>query len=149
MTRITIAAVAFAATLGLAAAVVGCGSAPSSAPASTTIPAVTAAPPEPTVAVTATEVAATAAPGGSSATEPGARQAKVAELTLGLASSSGVVADVACVQRVAAQLTDEDAQKLIDAYPKGDAVLSPAGKALSSEIVKCFTASTTGATATT
>lgn len=69
----------------------------------------------------------------------GAAQQRVVELTVASAAAQGAALDRPCLDRVAAQLTDADAQLIIDATPKGDTpTLSPQGAALASATATCL-----------
>jgi hypothetical protein len=51
---------------------------------------------------------------------------------------AGIELDRSCVEEIAAQLTDEDAQAIVDAGPDGDADLSAEGEALQADLFTCM-----------
>ena len=75
----------------------------------------------------------TACGGGASGT-----QGEVADLMLEEAEKEGIELDEDCVQDVAGKLSDDDAQKLLDAGVDGDPELSDAGEDLATEMVGCL-----------
>ena len=77
----------------------------------------------------------TTAPG----TPLGATQRRVVELTMASAAAQGAVLDKTCLERVAAQLSDADAQLIVDATPKANTpTLSPQGASLTSAAATCL-----------
>lgn len=69
----------------------------------------------------------------------GTTQQKVVELTLASAAAQGAVLDRGCLARVAAQLSDADAQLIVAATPKADTpTLSPQGASLASAAAACL-----------
>jgi hypothetical protein len=64
-------------------------------------------------------------------------QAAAAQSAIDEAESGGIELDEACVNDVAAQLSDEDAAKAAAAEPGEDAELSPEGEALGLELLGC------------
>ena len=73
------------------------------------------------------------------ATPLGAKQQKVVELTLASAAAQGAVLDRQCLDRVAAQLSDADAQLIVEATPKANTpTLSPQGASLASAAATCL-----------
>lgn len=82
----------------------------------------------------------------------GAAQQRVVELTLASAAAQGALLDRVCLDRVAAQLSDGDAQLIVDATPNGDTpTLSPQGASLAGAAATCLfpPASTTTSPTTT
>ncbi len=73
--------------------------------------------------------------------------------TIAAASAAGITIDRDCFAAVVAQLSDEDAQLILDAGPNGDPTLSAEGEQLGSKATECVDASSftvsTDATATT
>ena len=66
-------------------------------------------------------------------------QQRVVELTLASAAAQGAVLDRTCLDRVVAQLSDADAQLIVDATPKADTpTLSPAGASAASAAATCL-----------
>jgi hypothetical protein len=72
--------------------------------------------------------------GGSDLTDD---QAAAAASAIDEAEAGGIELDEACVDEVAAQLSDEDAAKVAASGPGEDAELSPEGEALSLELLSC------------
>ena len=72
--------------------------------------------------------------GGSGLTDD---QAAAASSAIEEAEAGGVELDEDCVNEVAAQLSDEDAAKVVAAGPGEDADLSPEGEALGLELLGC------------
>lgn len=64
-------------------------------------------------------------------------QGEAASQAIEAAQAEGLALDEGCVNDLAAQLSDEDAQAIIDAGPDGDADLSPEGQALTAELLTC------------
>jgi hypothetical protein len=81
-------------------------------------------------------VAATAlaACGGDDSSSISGVQAEAAQAAVDSAAESGVTLDRDCVDKVAAQLSDEDAAL---AAEDGDQELSPEGEALSADLIAC------------
>jgi hypothetical protein len=69
--------------------------------------------------------------GGSSVSGP---QADAAQAAIDSAAEEGLTLDEDCVNDLAAQLSDEDAEK---AAADGDAALSPEGEALTVQLISC------------
>jgi hypothetical protein len=69
--------------------------------------------------------------GGSGISGP---QADAAQAAIDSAAEEGLTLDEDCVNEVAAQLSDEDAEK---AAADGDAELSPEGEALTVQLISC------------
>ena len=67
----------------------------------------------------------------------GAKQQAVIDLTMKKAKEFGITADDSCVNKLAAQLSDADAQLLLD-NPDGDPTLSDAGEKLGDQLKDCF-----------
>lgn len=76
-----------------------------------------------------------AACGGGSG---GGDQAKVADMALQEMSDQGVELDAECVKDKTAKLSDEDAKKLVEAGPDGDADVSPEAEAIAQEMIACI-----------
>lgn len=75
----------------------------------------------------------------AASTPLGASQQKVVELTLASAAAQGAMLDRQCLDRVAAQLSDADAQLIVEATPKADTpTLSPQGASLASAAATCL-----------
>ncbi len=68
---------------------------------------------------------------------PDGVQGEAAAAFLGAASESGIDADKDCVYELASQLSDEDAQAIVDSAPSGDAELSAEGTALTAQLTGC------------
>jgi hypothetical protein len=66
----------------------------------------------------------------------------VVDQTIAAAAATGITIDRDCFVAVVAQLSDEDAQLILEAGPTGDPTLSAAGAKLGSEAVKCVDTST-------
>ena len=64
----------------------------------------------------------------------GGNQGEVADLLVESASDEGIELDEGCVEDVAGKLSDDDAQRIIDAGSDGDAVLSAEGEALAADV---------------
>jgi hypothetical protein len=73
----------------------------------------------------------------------GTPQQHVAQLTIEYVTNLGMVADVDCVGALADQLSDADAQALIDTYPDGDPQLSAAGQAIGTQLASCYSGGST------
>lgn len=65
-------------------------------------------------------------------------QGEVADLMLAEAEKEDIELDDDCVRDVAGQLSDDDAEKLLEAGVDGDAELSADGEALADDIVRCL-----------
>lgn len=78
----------------------------------------------------------------SAASSGGSLQEQVAEQTIELASSAGVTVDEDCIREATAQLSDEDAQMIVDSYTSGqDVTVSPEGEAIGEAMgVECLLA---------
>ena len=68
---------------------------------------------------------------------PGQAQGKLVELTLQGFAQQQLGADRECIATLATQLSDADAQALVDAYPSGDPKISPAGRAIGDRLLEC------------
>ena len=88
----------------------------------------------------------TAADDGSTSTDAGSTddgdgasgpQAEVADDAIASAKEDGIDLDADCVNELASQLSDEDAQAIVDAGPDGDAELSDEGTAIGSQLIGC------------
>lgn len=77
--------------------------------------------------------------GGSDSSSSGLTddQQAAASLTIQQAKDGGVELDESCVNGVAAQLSDDDAQKIVAAGTDGEADVSEEGDALSLELLNC------------
>lgn len=64
-------------------------------------------------------------------------QGEVADMLLDSAEAEGMELDRGCVEDVAGKLSNDDAEKIIEAGPNGDAVLSADGEALGEEMFRC------------
>lgn len=73
-------------------------------------------------------------------------QAKVLAQTITLATAAGVTIDAPCLTAVLAQMSDADAQLIIDAGPAGKPTLSAAGEALSPAAAACASVTPTPST---
>ena len=80
---------------------------------------------------------ALAACGGSDGEASGA-QAEAAQQTIDAARASGLDLDEACVNGIAGQLSDEDAEAIVAAGPTGDPDVSAEGSALASQLASCL-----------
>jgi hypothetical protein len=67
----------------------------------------------------------------------GGSQGEVADLLLDSAEQEGFELDRGCVEDVAGKLSDADADKILEAGPDSDPVLSAEGEALSNELLDC------------
>lgn len=85
-----------------------------------------------TLAVTA--VVATACGGGG-------QQGEVADLFMDLASDGGIELDRGCVEEAAEGLSDDDAEKIIEAGTEGNPELSPEAEAIGDSMFSCVDAS--------
>ncbi len=70
----------------------------------------------------------------------GAKQQAVIDLSIKKAKEFGLTFDKACVSKLAAKLSNADAQLLLD-NPDGDPTLSAAGEKLGVQLKECFSAS--------
>jgi len=91
------------------------------------------------MATLATGVLLLAACGGDDGA--GGAQGQAADAAMAAAAQEGFELDEGCVNDIAAQLSDEDAQAIVDAGPNGDADISAEGEALSLELLGCVDAS--------
>jgi hypothetical protein len=67
----------------------------------------------------------------------GADQGEVADMLMDAAEEEDFDLDRDCVEDVAGKLSDDDAKRIVDAGPEGDAQLSAEGEALANEIFDC------------
>jgi hypothetical protein len=67
----------------------------------------------------------------------GTVQQQAAELAIAAAGVQGLELDEDCVNEIAAELSDEDAQLIVDAGPDGDPALSAEGEALTTQLLTC------------
>ncbi len=74
---------------------------------------------------------------GASGGGAGGARAEAARLAIEAASAEGLVLDAACVDGLAAQLTDDDARALVDAGIDGDPALSAEGDLLMAQLLTC------------
>jgi hypothetical protein len=65
------------------------------------------------------------------------KQGEVADQLVASASEAGLELDTACVDDIASKLSDDDAQRILDAGPDGDPTLSDEGEALGEQIFGC------------
>ena len=65
-------------------------------------------------------------------------QGEAAQQAIDEAADEGVELDEGCVNDLAKELSDEDAQAIVDAGPDGDADLSDAGEATTAELLNCI-----------
>lgn len=86
-----------------------------------------------TLAVTA--FVATACGGGG-----GGQQGEVADLFIELASDEGIELDRGCVEDAAEGLSDDDAEKIIEAGTEGDPEVSPEADEIGNEMFSCVDA---------
>jgi hypothetical protein len=87
-----------------------------------------------TVAVAALVLAACGSDGGGGASGV---QGEAADAAMAIAADEDFELDESCVNDLAEQLSDEDAQAIVDAGG-GDADLSPEGEALSLQLLGCI-----------
>jgi hypothetical protein len=78
-----------------------------------------------------------AACGGSDGGTSGV-QSQAAKQTIDAAKDAGFDLNEACVNDIAGQLSDEDAQAIVDAGPDGDPDVSSEGSALASQLASCL-----------
>lgn len=69
--------------------------------------------------------------------EAGGVRGEAARLAIEAAAVEGLELDAACVDELAAQLTDDDARALVDAGIDGDPALSAEGEALTAQLLTC------------
>jgi hypothetical protein len=67
----------------------------------------------------------------------GGDQAKVADMAIEEMADLGMELDADCVKDKTAKLSDEDAKKLVEAGPDGDADVSPEAEAIAQEMIAC------------
>lgn len=67
----------------------------------------------------------------------GGAQGEAADAAMEAAAAEGFELDEGCVNDLAGDLSDEDAQAIVDAGPDGSADLSAEGEALSLELLTC------------
>ncbi len=84
--------------------------------------------------VTEADDGASSTDAGSSASGP---QAEVADEAIASAKENGIDLDADCVNELASQLSDEDAQAMLDAGPDGEAELSDEGTAIGTQFLGC------------
>ena len=65
-------------------------------------------------------------------------QAQVAQQTIDAASEAGFDLDEGCVNNIVTELSDDDAQAIVDAGPLGDPDVSAEGSALAGQLVNCI-----------
>ena len=73
----------------------------------------------------------------SDSDSPGGVQGEAAEAFIAAAADSGITPDEDCVHDLAAQLSDEDAQAIVDSQPDGSPELSAEGTALTAQLPSC------------
>ena len=150
--------------VGLALAVASCGSDSKSSDTTTAATAAANAGPATTAASGDTDEAteASSADDGSATTAAGAVtppdaditdlspvQAKALATTLTTAAAFGLEIDSACLSAVLVQMSDADAQLIVDAEIGESPTLSPEGEALSDDAQKCVISTGTLTPATT
>jgi len=74
---------------------------------------------------------------GSDSGSPSGAQGQAADAAISAAAAEGFELDEGCVNDLAGQLSDDDAQAIADAGPDGDADLSPEGEELSLQLLTC------------
>ena len=74
---------------------------------------------------------------GSDSGGPSGAQGEAADAAIAAADEEGFALDEGCVNDLAGQLSDDDAQAIVDAGPDGDAALSPEGEDLSLQLLTC------------
>lgn len=62
---------------------------------------------------------------------------ELVRLTLAGLSEQGIDADPGCLTDLAAQLSDDDARKLVDAYPNGDPQVSDEARGIGARLLEC------------
>jgi hypothetical protein len=76
-------------------------------------------------------VAADAGDAGDAGSASGTLQEQVAQISIDAANEMGITVDEACVIEATSQLSDEDAQMIIDSTASGESVtVSPEGEAI-------------------
>lgn len=85
-----------------------------------------------TLAITTLVLSACGGSGGS--------QGEVADLLIESAAEEGLELDKGCVNDVADKLSDEDAEKMVEAGVDGEADISPEAEALAFEMISCLDA---------
>ena len=76
--------------------------------------------------------------GGSSSTPfTGDARAELVRLTVDGLAAQDIGVDRGCVEGLAAQLPDEDARALVEAYPDGDPELSESSRGIGSQLLTC------------
>jgi hypothetical protein len=78
-----------------------------------------------------------AACGGSDGGTSGA-QSEAAQQTIDAAKDAGFDLNEGCVNDIAGQLSDDDAQAIVDAGPDGDPDVSTEGSALANQLASCL-----------
>jgi hypothetical protein len=74
----------------------------------------------------------------SSDSASGDLQSAAAQQTIDAAKEAGFDLDEGCVNAIADQLSDDDAQAIVDAGPDGDPDVSPEGSALAGQLGGCL-----------
>ena len=74
---------------------------------------------------------------GSDSGGPSGAQGEAADAAIAAADEEGFALDEGCVNDLAGQLSDDDAQAIVDGGPDGDAALSPEGEDLSLQLLTC------------
>jgi hypothetical protein len=82
-----------------------------------------------------TAIVATACGGGG-----GGQQGEVADLFMDLASEEDIELDRDCVEEAAEGLSDDDAEKIVEAGPEGDPDVSPEADAIAAAMFGCVDA---------
>ena len=75
---------------------------------------------------------------GSSDSSSSGVQADAAQQTIEAAKDAGFDLDHACVNDITEQLSDDDAQAIVDAGPGGEPDVSAEGSALANQLVNCI-----------
>lgn len=76
--------------------------------------------------------------GGDGGGDSSGAQAQAAQQTIDAAKEAGFDLDEGCVNDIASQLSDDDAQAIIDAGPDDDPDISAAGSALAGQLGGCL-----------
>lgn len=76
--------------------------------------------------------------GGSNSSDSSGAQAQAAQKTIDAAKEEGFDLDEGCVNDIASQLSDDDAQAIVDAGPGDDPDVSADGSALAGQLGGCL-----------
>jgi len=85
----------------------------------------------------AADTSATGTSDADSSASAGDVQAQAADAAIASAKQDGIDLDADCVNELTAQLSDEDAQAIVDAGGGGDAEVSDEGTAIGSQLLSC------------